>query len=92
MSYKQTTRYGRKYKYDTFDFKVPEFAELLKKTPEGYRSGYGYILENHGGKRWIYLPDDGKFTIVIKSDMDYMDKLKKANKNKGVKNEDRNAS
>jgi hypothetical protein len=84
MSYKQETEYGRVWKYDTFTFNVPEFKELLKE-------GRGYLVTNWGGKQWLALPHEdgefnkegmGSFTIVIKSQMTYMDKLKKANARK----------
>jgi len=79
MSYKQETEYGRVWKYDTFTFNVPEFKELLKE-------GRGYLVTNWGGKQWLAMPEPkegmGSFTIVIKSQMTYMDKLKKANARK----------
>jgi hypothetical protein len=75
VSYTQKTEYGRAYKYDTFEFNVPEFNELLK-------DGRVYMYEKHGGKRWIYMPHNGKFTLVVKNTMDYMDKLRRAQERK----------
>jgi hypothetical protein len=34
MSYTRQTDYRRKYRFDSFDFKVPEFVELLKQKAE----------------------------------------------------------
>jgi hypothetical protein len=34
MSYTRQTDYRRKYRFDSFDFKVPEFIELLKQKAE----------------------------------------------------------
>ena len=36
MSYKYTTDYKRKYRFDSFDFTVPEFVELLRQKAEAW--------------------------------------------------------
>jgi len=48
VSYKQNTHYAKKYRYDSFEFVVPELVELLKAKAEKW---VRYTNERHAKDR-----------------------------------------
>jgi hypothetical protein len=129
VSYKQNTHYAKKYRYDSFEFVVPELVELLKakaekwvrhtnerhahdraemldpathtkkelkenqiqidESPERYApvmiKDYKKYASYDCRYQILLNPADGTFDFEIRSEMNYMDKLKKGLKRKQEK-------